>query len=278
MASCLEALNLTLCARSRLLSLPRASNFYLCNFDTQADIYDQRVGLGAATAHAIANAIGQLIMPYQHGQFLEIGAGTGEIGFFLQQLPMRYTGIDLSDGMLAVYRARYADATQIPQLIQMDANLPWPLPAHSVSVFFSSRAMHQLDHTHVLSQLAELSAPTGAILILGNVKRAQNSAKAVMRKEMHKVLNKFGLTEKSGQTNRNQLFDALTQQGAERLAPVVAARWSVSHAPIDSIKSWESVDGIAGNAVDAATKTKNSGLVNGKRTSVIYRFTPGLGD
>jgi hypothetical protein len=77
-----------------------------------------------------------------------------------------------------------------------------------------------------------------------------------MRKKMHKVLNSFGLSEKSGQTNRSQLFDALTKQGAERLPPVSAARWWVSHAPMDSITSWESVDGIAGQVIDAELKAK----------------------
>jgi ubiquinone/menaquinone biosynthesis C-methylase UbiE len=225
-------------------------------FDTQADYYDQRTGLGEDIVQAIALAIDELSAPYRDGQLLDIGAGTGEIGFYLAKLPLRYTGIDLSEGMLAVYRARYANLSDVPELIHTDANLPWPLPERSVSVFFSSRALHQLDHAHVLGQLARLAAPTGAVLILGNVKRSEQSAKAMMRKAMHKVLASYGLTENSGQTHRRQLFTALSQQGAVQLPPVTAARWLVRNAPIDSIKSWESVDGIAGNAVDAATKTK----------------------
>jgi len=225
-------------------------------FDTQADYYDKRAGLGDDTAKAIAAAVCQLAAPYLGGRFLDIGAGTGEIGYFLQELPLPYIGIDLSKGMLDVYRSRFTDPAKIPQLIQMDANLPWPLPEQSVSVFFSSRALHQLELHHVLAQLARLSSPQGALLVLGNVKRPEDSPKAIMRKHMHKVLNSFGLSEKSGQSNRRQLFDALTQQGAERLPPVTAARWSVSHAPMDSINSWESVDGIAGQDVDPELKAQ----------------------
>jgi len=51
-------------------------------FDDQADIYDKRTGLGEKTAQSIAASLDQMIQPHLAGQFLEIGAGTGEIGFF----------------------------------------------------------------------------------------------------------------------------------------------------------------------------------------------------
>ncbi|MCF6204147.1 MAG: methyltransferase domain-containing protein [Methylococcaceae bacterium] len=225
-------------------------------FDDQADIYDKRTGLGEKTAQKIAATVNQMIKPYLKGQFLEIGAGTGEIGYFLQDLPIPYIGIDLSNGMLEIYRQRFKEQKNRPRLIQMDGNAIWPLQNGSVSVFFSSRAMHQLDHEHVLNQLKKLAVPTSSLLILGNVKRSKISTKTIMRKEMHSLLNNFGLKEKSGQSNRNLLFDALEKQGGERLPSITASRWLVSHAPIDSIESWKNVDGIAGQAIDQKLKTK----------------------
>ncbi len=223
-------------------------------FNDQADIYDERTGLGAKTAKNIALALEQMIKPYLAGQFLEIGAGTGEIGFYLQNLPIPYVGIDLSSGMLDVYRKRFKDLKSAPNLIETDGNKIWPLDHNSVSVFFSSRAMHQLDQQNVLNQLQNLSSTQGAILILGNVKRDKNSAKAIMRKEMHKVLNEFGLKEKSGQSNRNQLFEVIESQGGKRLKPVTASHWQVSHSPIESINSWKKVDGIAGQIIEPTIK------------------------
>lgn len=224
-------------------------------FDKQADIYDKRTGLGEKTVQNIAVSIEKIIQPYHNGQFLDIGAGTGEIGYFLQDLVIPYTGIDLSKEMLNVYRNRFDDDKKIPHLIQMDGNTPWPLKEHSVSVFFSSRAMHQLDHKHVLNQLEKL-ASRPSILILGNVKRNKNSTKSIMRKKMHNALKEFGIKEKSGQSNRKILFDAIEQQGGERLPTITTSRWQVNHAPIDSINSWESVDGIAGQSVDPSIKTQ----------------------
>lgn len=225
-------------------------------FDNQADHYDQRTGLGSTTAQAIAEAVKVLSAPYHGGTLLEIGAGTGEIGVFLQDLGLPYVGIDLSSEMLRHFRARFSDTASLPRLIQMDGNTAWPFPAGSVSVFFSSRAMHQLDHEHVLAQLAKLASPAGALLILGNVKRPQSSPKTIMRKEMHNILHGFGLTEKSGQSNRKQLFEALEQQGCQRLPTVEAASWQSRFAPIDSLTSWESVEGIAGQAIDPILKTR----------------------
>ena len=37
---------------------------------------------------------------------LELGAGTGEIGVHLARLPVRYVGLDSSQAMLDVFRAR----------------------------------------------------------------------------------------------------------------------------------------------------------------------------
>lgn len=224
-------------------------------FNDQADIYDERTGLGQKTAQNIALSLEQMIQPFLTGKFLEIGAGTGEIGFFLQDFVTPYVGIDLSSGMLDVYRKRFIEQT-MPDLIETDANTVWPLEDHSVSVFFSSRAMHQLNHEHVLNELKRLAAPEGAVLILGNVKRRNNSAKAMMRREMHQILSEYGLKEKSGQSNRKVLFTYLETLGGERLDTVVSSRWQVSHAPMDSIRSWQSVEGIAGQAVDEALKEK----------------------
>lgn len=223
-------------------------------FDEQADIYDKRTGLGEKTAKNIAISLNNMIEPYLTGQFLEIGAGTGEIGYFLQNLAIPYVGIDLSNGMLDIYRKRFEQKSQTPHLIQTDANEAWPCEKNSVSVFFSSRAMHQLDHQNVLRQLETLSVPDSSILVLGNVKRNKKSVKAIMRKEMHTILNEFGLKEKSGQSNRNFLFDVLEKQGGERLEPVTASRWKVSHSPIQSINSWTKVDGIAGQTVEPTVK------------------------
>jgi ubiquinone/menaquinone biosynthesis C-methylase UbiE len=225
-------------------------------FDQQADTYDKRTGLGEKSAANIAGALKKMITPYSSGMFLEIGAGTGEIGFFLQSLGIPYVGIDLSSGMLDIYRKRFTRQNEIPALIQADANNPWPVENISVSVFFSSRAMHHLNREHVISELERVSVPHNAILILGHVNRSKSSVKTIMRREMHKILHEYGFQEKSGQSNRNNLFDLLQKKGGGMLDPVIVSRWRVSHAPIESIHAWKIVDGIAGNKMSKSIKNQ----------------------
>lgn len=225
-------------------------------FDQQADIYDKRTGLGEQTASKTAHTLENLIKPFSDGIFMEIGAGTGEIGFFLQDLGIPYIGIDLSSRMLDVYRKRFTNPNSIPTLIQTDANNPWPLDDNLVSVFFSSRALHHLKREHVVSELARLSIPHNSILVLGHVKRNKTSVKTIMRQEMHKILHDYGFQEKSGQSNRKKLFELLEKKGGKVLDPVITSRWKVSHAPIESINSWRVVDGIAGNEIKPTLKNK----------------------
>lgn len=219
-------------------------------FDTQAKIYDERTGLGEQTAKKVAEAITQYIPSHSQGHLLEIGAGTGEIGYFLQQLPIPYLGFDLSKGMLDQYIQRSSN----PLLIQCDGNQTWPFQKHSISIFFSSRAIHQLHHDHVLAQLKYLANQRSSLFILGYVKRQKDSVKATMRREMHKLLNQHGLKEKSGQSSRNELFLKIEQAGGKALPTMTVSQWQVNHAPIDSINSWLKVDGIAGRDVDKDLK------------------------
>lgn len=225
----------------------------MLQFDDQAGIYDKRTGLGASVVKQIARSVADYCRSYDDGLLLEVGAGTGEIGYFLQDIPLPYLGMDVSQGMLHQFRKRYETPQDVPQLVHTDANQHWPLEDQSVSVVFSSRAMHQLQHDHVVNELKRVCRPD-AILILGNVKRDPQAVKTVMRKEMHKLLNQHGLQEKSGQSHRKQLFSTLHAQGAMRQSPITAARWTVNNTPIDSINSWKNVDGIAGLEVNEAFK------------------------
>ncbi len=225
-------------------------------FDSQSEIYDQRTGLGVNTAQKVAQAIHKIAEELsEKGLILEIGAGTGEIGAELFPLTPQYIGFDLSKGMLKMYQNRLDDPGR-PPLVQADGNQPWPFKEASVSVFFSSRAIHQLDRQHVLNQLNRLANRDQALLILGNVKRSGDAVKTVVRKQMHQILNLYGIQEKSGQSNRKALFSAIKQQGGVAIPAITVNRWQVSHAPIDSIKSWQKVDGLAGRDIDPAMKNK----------------------
>src|SRR5205823_5093839 len=94
----MESLSTTM--RGPLMDRPQAL------FDLQADTYDRRMGLPEQDCQAIVRAVLALAHVQPHDLLLEIGAGTGMIGTWFAQQPLHYVGLDLSRGMLAVFRQR----------------------------------------------------------------------------------------------------------------------------------------------------------------------------
>ena len=81
---------------------------------------------------------------------LEIGAGTGEIGFEIARLHGRYVGLDLSLPMLRVFRGHQVGLSAPLALIVGDADRTWPITDQSVQAIFGSRSLHLLSLDRVV--------------------------------------------------------------------------------------------------------------------------------
>jgi ubiquinone/menaquinone biosynthesis C-methylase UbiE len=215
-------------------------------FDLQADTYDQRVGLPDQDCHAIVRAVLALAQMQPHDCLLEIGAGTGMIGTWFARLPLRYVGLDLSRGMLAVFRQRLSPHSGTPLLVQADGNVAWPLADATVRAIFSSRALHLLDLAHVIRESLRVARPDGTVVILGRVQRQDDNVAAVMQREMQRLLRQHGLQSRGGGPHQRQLLAAYGQHGGTVLEPVVAAQWAVTRTPWQSIADWQTKPGLGG--------------------------------
>lgn len=71
------------------------------SFDPVAHVYDATRGHPEAIAQEIARAMEQVVHATTRTCFLEIGIGTGRIAFPLASLGHEYTGVDISEKMLA---------------------------------------------------------------------------------------------------------------------------------------------------------------------------------
>lgn len=219
----------------------------LTPFDPQAAAFDRRVGLPEAQCRAIAAAVVCLGQAGPGGRVLEIGAGTGLIGRWFREHPVRYAGLDLSRGMLEVFRRRSPGAA----LVQADGARPWPFPDGSARVVFSSRAIHLLPLEHVAEELCRVGGP-GAACLLGWVERRPESLKARMSREMQRRLRERGLPARTAGSGR--VLAALRERGAADLPRTVVASWPARHTPRQSLDDWRSKEGLGGTVLPAGVQ------------------------
>jgi len=192
---------------------------------------------------AIAAAVLDLAEVHPGERLLEIGAGTGTIGrWFLERpiRPVRYVGLDLSRGMLEVFRQRQGTARG---LVQADGAAPWPLPDGAARAVFSSRAIHLLPREHVVEEVLRVTAPGGACL-LGWVERPPESVKARMSRRMRELMRERGFAPRSAGGRR--LLEALKVQGAEELPRRAIVRRPARHSPRESLAHWRGKVGLGG--------------------------------
>ena len=210
-------------------------------FDGQASQFDRRVGLPESDCRAIAAAVIALAGAGEGDRVLEIGAGTGMIGRWFLEHPVRYVGLDRSRGMLEVFRRRPGAGRA--GLVQADGARPWPLPAGAARVIFSSRAMHLLPLAHVVDEVWRVGAGSG-VCLLGWVEREPESVKVRMSREMQRLVRERGFTPRTAGSRR--FLAACRERGAAELPRTAAARWAARHSPRQSLDSWRGKLGLGG--------------------------------
>jgi ubiquinone/menaquinone biosynthesis C-methylase UbiE len=225
-------------------------------YDDQAARFDERAGIPTAAAEAVAATLAGLADLGPGGMLLEVGAGTGGLSLPLLRLPARYVGFDRSPAMLEVFRERVAADGLTAELHVADGNERWPADDHSASAVFCARALHHLDADHVVAETRRVLRAPGGVLALGRVRRPPDSPRAVLRRQMRQALEAEGYRGRNHEARAEAVFAGLETHGAERIAPIVAARWTVQHRPADSIASWASKAGLAGIDVPEAVKAR----------------------
>lgn len=222
------------------------------SFDAQAADFDLRAGLPAGAARQIATAVLGLA-PAGRGVVLDLGAGTGQIGEHLAKTRgtdgrSPYLGMDLSGPMLAVFRRKLGDFDG--GLVRADASVPWPVAAGRVRLVFSSRAAHLLPPDVLIRETLRVASPEGSVLVFGGVRTPPDSLRAVLRREMRRLLAEYGGVEpRRADVSRRHLAEALANRGGEVLPEVTAASWPVVHRAQDALAAWRAKQGLGGRPV-----------------------------
>jgi SAM-dependent methyltransferase len=224
-------------------------------YDDQAATFDQRAGVPAEAVEKIADVAAEIAGLRSGQRWLEVGAGTGLLSLPLLGRGAAYTGFDRSPAMLEAFRARLAASGLAAALHVADGEGRWPAEDGSADVVFGARAIHHLDPAHAAAEVRRVLGPAGGWLLVGRVRRPDDSPKARMRRLMRAVLREHGHHGRSHEARADAVFAALAGGGRSDRR-VEAAAWTIRHAPADSLRSWQEKEGLAGIALDAPTKER----------------------
>jgi ubiquinone/menaquinone biosynthesis C-methylase UbiE len=225
-------------------------------YEDQAAGFDERAAIPAEAVESMAATVVEMAGLQQGDTLLEIGPGTGMLSLSLIRQPFRYIGFDRSPAMLAVFREKVEEARLSAELLVADGNGRWPVEDGSVATIFSARAMHHIGTDHAAAETGRVLHPEGGWLILGRVRRPNDSVKPTLRRQMRKLLEEEGYSGRNHQAYAEALFSALEVIGGKRAEPRVAVRWTLRHAPLDSIVTWQGKEGLAGYDIPEEVKER----------------------
>ena len=220
------------------------------SFDGQAADFDLRAGLPAGVGPRVAAALVELALAGS-GVILDLGAGTGQIGEHLAREcrsrgRSRYVGIDVSGPMLAVFRRKLGAGGA---LVRADAGVPWPIASGRARLVFLSRAAHLLPPAVLVEETLRVASPEGAMAVFGGVRSEPDSLRAIVRREMRRLLAEHGVEPRRAGDSQHRLADALAERGGEVLPVYTAAAWTVVHRAGDALAAWRAKSGLGGRAV-----------------------------
>ena len=225
-------------------------------YEDQAASFDKRAAIPAAAGESVAAAVAEIAGLRRGDKLLEVGAGTGMLSLPLIRRPIRYVGFDRSPAMLAVFREKVEQAQLRAELLVADGNGRWPAEDGSVAAIFSARAIHLIEVDHAAAETRRVLRLGGGWLILGRVRRPNDSVMTTLRHHMRKLLAEEGYSGRDHAAHVEALFSALEAVGGERVEPRVAARWRRRHAPLDSITAWRGRKGFAGYDIPEEVKER----------------------
>ncbi len=115
-------------------------------------------------SEAIADCILQLVAATPETTFLEPGIGTGRIGLPIIRRGYTYTGVDISQEMMAQLRCKLGGTPVNLTLVQADASV-LPFADNSFDVVLTTHMLHCLPDWRVgLSEFRRVLNPQGIYL------------------------------------------------------------------------------------------------------------------
>jgi ubiquinone/menaquinone biosynthesis C-methylase UbiE len=212
------------------------------SFDRAASYYDATRGFPPGVAEQVRDAIVARLAVSREDRILELGVGTGRVALPFMQAGYRYTGVDISADMLAVFRGKLGALATPLRLVQADvARLPMANGRFDLAI-----AVHLLhlvaDWRATLRETRRVLRPGGALLLAGSpgTRSREEGAKWMAPPEQARrlwlsALEALGASPGAGQPGVRmedpQVADYLAELGAA-VEPVVLLEYM--HTPLSA--------------------------------------------
>jgi SAM-dependent methyltransferase len=201
-------------------------------FDPVAGDFDRFRSLPRGVAAAARGGGWDLLGGCSGAGLLDLGAGTGRLGSAFVEAGDRYTGLDVSYGMLERFAAKAGDrGGTAPRLVQADGRA-LPFPSGSFDAVLIVQVLSGVaGWRRVLSEARRVLRPGGSV-VLGRTVGPPDGLDARLRAELAALMARAGADGGRRGAGPEEVLAALAADARGR-AHVVAARWESCRSPSD---------------------------------------------
>lgn len=201
------------------------------NFDPIADRYDQTRALPEGVPERVRDQIVASVGATDTTRFLEPGIGTGRIALPFILAGYDYTGVDLSERMMARLREKMGDLPNRLTLLQSDVTA-LPFPDHRFDAAIVVHVLHLVSAwRQALAEIRRVTAPGGWLALASNSPRPGQEYDLI-RERWYEYARGEGATIGPRHSQLADVEAALTDQGC-LLSQYVVAGWENRFRPID---------------------------------------------
>ena len=212
------------------------------SFDRAAPLYDETRGYAPDVAEQIGAAIVEAAGAQPDTRFLEVGVGTGRIALPIARLGYDYTGVDISEGMMARLRdkaAALSEEAAAPlrlQVVTADMTA-LPFPDASFDAAVAVHVFHLVrDWRQAVDEVLRVLRPGGLFLHCWDTYLTSDSGAQSMQERWVEVVHELGgEVGIVGVTRRSLVTDYLRERGltSETLNTVT---WTAHESPQDAFE------------------------------------------
>jgi len=202
----------------------------MSTFDAIAGDFERFRALPRDVSAAVRQALWGLLGLERGAALLDLGAGTGRVGFAFVERADRYVGVDPSSGMLSQFAAKARDGgVPAPWLVQADGR-KLPFATGSFDVVLIVQVLSGVaGWRRLIDEARRVLRPDGA-MVLGRSIGPPDGLDARLRTALATMMSEAGIDGGRRGAGPDQALEALVTEARSQVQ-VVAARWESRRTP-----------------------------------------------